>query len=172
MRLPALLCAMLALSPTAARANDAAAHAVFDALKRLAGDWKSTRPDSNTVVHYAVIADGSALVESWTMSPTRQSMTVYTLDGDRLIATHYCPQGNAPRLQFSRTDEAGNHHFLFFDGANLQDTAGSHEHAFRLRIDESGTLTRSEVYIRNGATYDPDTDVADDASFVRSQAHP
>lgn len=172
MRFPALLFATLVFSAPAALADDAAPRAVFDALKRLAGDWKSTRPDSSTTVNYAVIANGSALVESWTMSPTRQSMTVYTLDGSRLIATHYCPQGNAPRLQFTHTDHAGNHHFVFFDGANLQDPSGSHEHAFRLRIDASGVLTRSEVYIRNGAIYDPNTDVADDVSFVRSQAHP
>ena len=35
-----------------------------------------------------LVANESALVETWTMSPTRQSMTVYTLDGDRLLATH------------------------------------------------------------------------------------
>lgn len=151
-----------------AHADDTAPRAAFDGLKHLVGDWKSTKTGSSTTVNYRVIANGSTLIESWTMSPTRQSMTVYTLDGDRLIATHYCPQGNAPRLQLTRTDNDGAHHFLFFDGANLQDPAGSHEHAFRIRLDASGTLTRNEVYIRNGATFDPKTDVSEDESFART----
>jgi hypothetical protein len=168
MKFPALLFTTFLLVPSSATlADDTTPRTVFEQLKTLTGDWKSTKPSSNTVVNYRVIANGTTLVESWTMSPTRQSMTVYTLDGERLIATHYCPQGNAPRLQFTQTDESGNHRFAFFDGANLQDPSGSHEHAFRLRIDATGTLTRNEVYIRNGATYDPKTDVAEDESFVR-----
>lgn len=152
-----------------AHAAEVAPRAVFDSLKQLAGDWKSTKASSHTTVNYRVIANGSTLVESWTMSPTRQSMTVYTLDGDRLIATHYCPQGNAPRLQLTQTDDDGTHQFLFFDGANLQDPAGSHEHAFRIRLDASGMLTRNEVYLRNGATYDPKTDVSEDETFARRE---
>jgi len=165
MKLLSLLIATAFVLP--AHATETAPRAVFDGLKQLAGDWKSIKSGSATTVNYRVIANGSTLVESWTMSPTRQSMTVYTLDGPRLIATHYCPQGNAPRLQLTQTDDDGTHHFLFFDGANLQDPAGSHEHAFRIRLDASGTLTRNEVYIRNGATYDPKTDVSEDETFAR-----
>lgn len=157
----------LSWQPSFALAAESASGAIFEQLKSLAGDWRSTRNDSSTVVNYKVIASGSSLVETWTMSPTRQSMTVYTMDGERLIATHYCPQGNAPRLQFTHTDKDGAHHFLFLDGANLQDPTGSHEHAFWIMIDPSGALTRSETYIDNGATYNPELDKGDEASFIR-----
>ncbi|HSX59822.1 MAG TPA: hypothetical protein VLF18_06455 [Tahibacter sp.] len=146
---------------------ESGARVAFEQLKGLAGDWRSEKQGNATVVNYAVIANGTTVVENWTMSPTLRSMTVYTLDGDRLIATHYCPQGNAPRLQWMRTDADGTHRFEFVDGANLQDPSGSHEHAFRMRIDASGTLRRSEVYIRNDAAYDAQRDVGDTASFVR-----
>ena len=149
-------------------AAETTSQAAFEQLKSLAGDWRSTREGSATVVNYRMVANGTTLVETWTMSPTRQSMTVYTLDGDRLLATHYCPQGNAPRLQLTHTDAEGAHHFLFLDGANLQDPAGFHEHAFRIGVDASGTITRSETYIGNGAAYDPATDVGEDESFVRT----
>lgn len=143
------LAVALLLVPAVASAAPPSAQAVFDRLKTLAGEWRSTDAANATRVTYRVIANGSALVESWRMSPTRESMTVYTMDGERLLATHYCPQGNAPRMQLIGTDDTGASRFFFIDGANLQDPAGAHEHAFWVRIEPSGELTRSETYIGN-----------------------
>lgn len=140
----AVLAAALLFAPSISRAGDPPGPAVFEELKRLAGTWKSSDTDDPTRVEIKLIAHGSALVETWTMSPARQSMTVYTLDGDRLLATHYCPQGNAPRLAFTRTDSSGSHHFLFVDGSNLRAVrelsqafalAVPHEEAIRIRDD-------------------------------------
>lgn len=149
------------------KSQNAPAKVVFEQLKSLVGTWRTSDPKNSTVVEVKLIANGSTLVETWTMSPTRQSMTVYTLDGNRLLATHYCPQGNAPRLVFSKTDASGAHHFEFLDGANLQDPKGSHEHAFWIRSDPSGSITRNETYIANGAKYDPEKDVGSTETFAR-----
>lgn len=151
-------------------AGEASAKVVFDQLKTLVGSWKSI--NGNTVATYSTIANGTTLIETWTMSPTRQSMTVYTMDGDRLLATHYCPQGNAPRMRFVRTDQTGAHHFTFQDGSNLQDANGSHEHAFWVRLAPSGTLIRNETYIKNSAVYNPNTDVGEEETFSRVATHP
>lgn len=151
------------------KAKLAPAKTAFEQLKTLVGTWRAAGPNSKTTVEVKLIANGSTLVETWTMSPTRQSMTVYTLDGDRLLATHYCPQGNAPRLVFSKTDASGAHHFEFLDGANLQNPAGSHEHAFWIRADASGTITRNETYIANGAKYDSEKDLGDTETFAREK---
>ena len=110
---------------------------------------------------------GTSIVETWTMSPTRQSMTVYTMDGDRIIATHYCPQGNAPRLRLSKTGTDGTHYFDFLDGANIQKHGASHEHAFWIRLESPETLVRSETYIENGSSYDPEEDLGSIESFSR-----
>lgn len=89
------------------------------------------------------------------------------MDGDRIFATHYCPQGNAPRLALSRTSEDGTHHFEFLDGANLQKPDGSHEQAFWIRLESADTVVRSETYIANGAVYDPAKDQGSIESFKR-----
>lgn len=168
MRTSALLLGfLLAIQPSLGQAADGSAKAAFEQLKGLTSDWRAAKDDSSTVVNFKLIANGTTLVESWTMSPTRQSMTVYTMDGDRLIATHYCPQGNAPRLQFTHTDTNGAHHFVFIDGANVQVPSGSHEHAFWIRKEAAGGLTRSETYIENNTTYDPASDRGEVQSFVR-----
>ncbi|HEY6941476.1 hypothetical protein [Dokdonella sp.] len=164
-----VLAVALALSSSPASTAAPAAKDAFERLKSLAGDWRSARPGSATVVDYRAIANGAALVERWTMSPTRQSMTVYTMDGDRLLATHYCPQGNAPRLRLEAIDASGAYRFEFVDGANLQDPQGSHEHAFWLRIDAQGRITRGETYVRNGSDYDPSRDMGEVETFVRTK---
>ena len=150
---------------TLASAAQPSAQRVFDQFKTLEGSWHSTT--RKTTVDYALMAKGSTIVETWTMSPTRQSMTVYTMDGDRLLATHYCPQGNAPRLVLAETDEDGTQHFEFLDGANLQKRDGFHEHAFWIRMDSPVQLTRSETYIANGSVYDPAKDPGEAESFEK-----
>lgn len=168
MRLTVLILGLLLTCQSSfVAAAESTSKTVFEQLKGLIGDWRSTKNNSATVVNYKVIANGTTLIESWIMSPTRQSMTVYTMDGERLIATHYCPQGNAPRLNFTHTDTGGAHHFVFFDGANLQEPSGSHEHAFWFKISPDGLLTRNETYIKNAATYNPELNKGDKESFAR-----
>ena len=94
-------------------------------------------------------------------------MTVYTMDGDRSAATHYCPQGNAPRLELFNTGTDGTHYFKFLDGASLQNADGFHEHAFWIRLDAADSLVRNETYIGNGSTYDPSKDQGGMESFAR-----
>lgn len=158
---------LLATLPTSASADQPSAAAVFEQLKSLQGQWRSAKEGSRTTVEYRLIANGTVLVETWTMSPTRQSMTVYALDGERLLATHYCPQGNQPRLVLAGTNADGTHRFDFLDGTNLQDPEGFHEHAFTVRIDGQAALTRRETYIGNRANYDPVQDRGDEESFER-----
>ena len=167
-----LLCLCMALIvalPSLAVAQVPSATAVFDQLKALKGQWRSSKPGSQTTVEYRTIANGTVLVETWTMSPTRQSMTVYAMDGERLLATHYCPQGNQPRLVLAGTDADGTHRFDFLDGTNLQDPEGFHEHAFTIHLDGDAALTRRETYIGNRANYDPAKDRGDEESFARIQ---
>lgn len=164
-----LLAALVLLAPRPLFASDSPAHKAYAQLKGTIGTWKSTNPKNATSIKVALMANESALVETWTMSPTRQSMTVYTLDGDRLLLTHFCPQGNAPRLAFTHTDDGGTHHFMFVDGTNLQDPKSSHQHALGIRVEPNGNVTRTETYISNGSTYDPAKDTGDTETFVRAK---
>jgi hypothetical protein len=163
-----LIAAFVLLAPHPTHASDSPSHKAYEQLKGMVGIWKSTNPRNTTSIEVKLIANESALIETWTMSPTRQSMTVYTLDGDRLLATHYCPQGNAPRLLFTRTDDTGAHHFVLLDGTNLQDPGSSHQHALKIRVEPNGTVTRTETYISNGSTYDPAKDTGDTGTFTRA----
>jgi hypothetical protein len=123
----------------------------FARLKSLVGDWQGRTEAGRTfAVNYRLIANDTALVESWTMSPTRTSMTVYHMDGDALIATHYCPQGNQPRLQYRVETSNERLHFTFRDATNLGDPNAAHQHEFWIRFHANGGFARSETYVENG----------------------
>ena len=157
----------LCLVPSVLNAEEGASKRTFEQLKTLVGDWTIADSNRKTQVNFRLIANDSAIVETWTMSPTRQSMTVYVLDGERLIMTHYCPQGNAPRLVHSKTDDDGVHHFQFLDGANLRKKDGEHQHAGWIRIDSATRFQRSDTYIENGTEFDPAAEQAKPHTFVR-----
>lgn len=158
----------LVFVPLQATANETDATRLFERLKALEGKWRIAEPARDTEVSFKVMSNGSALVETWQMSATRSSITIYVLDGERLIVTHYCPQGNAPRLAYVDTDKkSGVHRFEFLDGTNLQDRDGSHQHAFWMRFVSDDAFIRTETYIKNGEKFEPEKVNDSPQTFVR-----
>lgn len=125
----------------------AAARAAFDRLKALVGAWRGRRPDGRELgVSYRLSAAGTVLVETWALGPQRESLTLYHMDGDELIATHYCPIGNQPRLRLTRANGA-RFDFAFRDATDLA-PGEAHQHDFWIVIDGPGAITRSETYVQ------------------------
>lgn len=124
----------------------------FKQLQALAGKWHGQYKTGGThQVSYRLSARGSALVETWTMSKDSESLTIYTLDNDRLLATHYCPQGNQVTLMLSDVDDENRLHFEFLEGRNLHDESGHHQTSFWVQVSDE-TFTRSETYAPNKNT--------------------
>jgi len=148
--LVALVAAVTACASTAtAQPGPLPPDQAFQTLKSFVGDWQGRTEAGRTfLVSYRLIANETVLVESWT-SPTRTSMTVYHMDGDALIATHYCPQGNQPRLQYRPESSNERLHFTFRDATNLQDANAAHQHEFWIRWHADGTFARNETYVEN-----------------------
>ena len=144
---------IFSLRAGAARCEDApSGTAVFKRLGNLVGTW-SGRTSSGGVhtVTFRYTAAQSVLVETWTLGSGRESMTLYALDGDDLLATHYCPQGNQPRLEYTGVDKVGRWQFHFRDGSNLHVKGRSHQHAFWIKLQDDATFERGETYVDNDA---------------------
>jgi len=147
-----VLIAALPILPCAAASDKGAAEA-FQQLHALIGSWEGKFEDGRShSVTYRLTAGGSVLVETWTLAPGRESMTLYSMDGSKLIATHYCPQGNQPRLQFARGNDPGRLSFEFRDGTNLRVKGKSHQRAFWIKLLGENSFERSETYVDNGST--------------------
>lgn len=143
---------LLVFSAAQARSDDAAA--AFARLKTgLAGNWKLASPQDARGERFRIafreISRGSALVETFGDPAGNVTETVYHLDGPHLVATHYCAQGNQPRLRLSTEDPRTGVTFTFHDATNLRDPKASHLVRMRVRLD-ADRLEKEEVYLENG----------------------
>jgi len=140
-------------TPPRAERSRADVVAAFAELKSLAGSWEGVSSTGRTSrVGYRVSAGDSVLVETWTQSRGREALTLYHVDGDELLATHYCPKGNAVNLRWSGGDLAAGMSFEFVDGTNLDDAKQSHQREFRLEFDGADAFRRGETYVANVST--------------------
>lgn len=98
-RLTTLFLALILRLACPAAAGDGA-QAAFRTLQGLVGSWRLTKPATDKQrafrIIYRMISANTALVESFGDPAGQPTETIYHLDGDRLMATHYCAQGNQP----------------------------------------------------------------------------
>lgn len=139
---------MLALA-SSAHAQPAAtpqAAKAFERLKGLVGTWSAPLSEGKTIrLNYRLVASDTVLVETQTSSNGNETLTLFHLDGTRLVATHYCAQGNQPRLRLSSKPEATPLVFDLHDATNLMPKAAHLKH-LELTIDTDGTASKLEVY--------------------------
>jgi hypothetical protein len=138
-----------AASPNSERPNEAAA--AFTRLKTLVGEWEADTQMGKSHLNYELIAGGTALVERETMGDMPPMMTVYHLDGDRLLLTHYCVTGNQPRMQARRFDSAtGELEFEFLDATNLASPRAGHMHNVKIRLRDNNHFISEWEFYDNG----------------------
>jgi hypothetical protein len=122
------------------------ATAAFARLKTLAGEWQGDTTMGKARLRYEVIAGGTSLVEHESAEKMAPMMTVYHLDGDRLLLTHYCMAGNQPRMQATGFNpETGEIEFKFIDATNLKPGAG-HMREVKMRIGEKQLASEWTFY--------------------------
>jgi hypothetical protein len=114
-----LAMALIAASP-AARGEQR--NAGWEKMKSLVGEWQGTYAGKDSVrVTYKLVSVGTALMEAMDMPGETQMITMYTPDGDRIVATHYCAAGNQPRLRASSpAGDVRSLRFDFVDATNLK----------------------------------------------------
>jgi phage tail protein X len=122
------------LSIATAVLADSDAQKSFDQMKTLAGSWEGPvtvvppQPDMSSDKPVRVVlrttSRGNALLhemqEAGTQEdPTRYDhpVTMFYLDGDRLLLTHYCDAGNRPRMTAKSSADGKTIEFDFLDVA-------------------------------------------------------
>jgi hypothetical protein len=92
----------------------------FDMMKSLEGTWAGSGPEGMAVkITYKVVSEGSAVMESIDHTNHADAMvSVYHLDKDRLMMTHYCSAGNQPRMRLTKSTPTSLA-FTMFDITNL-----------------------------------------------------
>lgn len=115
------------------------ARAALERLKSLAGEWEgtvTTETGPRTKVVYGVTAAGTAVTEALFPGTEHEMLTVYHLEGNDLVLTHYCAMGNQPRMKLARA--AGTDpvelRFDFAGGTGFVPAKDAHMHSGRMTL--------------------------------------
>src|SRR5215510_2851329 len=94
--------AVLAITIPVAAQNSTAtttrSAATFTQMKSLVGEWEAVQDGVRVKETYTLTANGSALMAETRPDNEPALITMFTVDGDHLIATHYCVAGNQPQM--------------------------------------------------------------------------
>jgi hypothetical protein len=152
---------LLSLSTLAFAQSDA--QKSFDKLKTLAGSWEghvTTSPpmggmDMPNVITMRVTSRGNALVHEMKAAgtpddPTKYDhpVTMFYMDNDRLLLTHYCDAGNRPRMAARTAADGKTLEFDFLDIAGSTQY-GHMQHAVFTVVD-ANHHTEDWTYIMPG----------------------
>lgn len=124
----------------------------FDRMKSLAGDWQGKASDGRMVhVSYQVVSAGSAVMESIKEPSESQMITMYYLDGDSLMMTHFCSANNQPRMRAEASGGPTDHiEFTFVDVTNLSSPEAGHMHAHAITWKDSSHIRQQWTWIEGG----------------------
>ena len=152
MRQLAIVLFISILSGGPGRAAQDDARAAFDKLKTLVGDWDGKSRDGKPVhVSYELISDDSALLERIDHGGRAQMITIYHLDGNQLMLTHYCMAHNQPRMRAelpSSGDQALT--FTFLDATSLPTPSAGHMHRLVVSFEDDRHFTQKWTWTENG----------------------
>lgn len=129
------------------------AHKSFDLLKGMEGNWVGTNQKGQSLqVTFRMTAGGSALMSEIRgmdkKNVPEDMVTMFHLDGDRLVMTHYCGAGNQPRMKITSAD-AKSVSFEFFDGTNIGPGEGHMQRATFSQAD-ADHQTEEWVFLDHG----------------------
>jgi hypothetical protein len=134
---------------TSAAFAASAAQKSFEELKSLDGSWEGKTPDGQTVeVAYRVTSNGSALMSE--IKGKENMISMFNLDGDRVLLTHYCAAGNQPRMVASASPDGETITFDFLDATNLATPDAGRMTRLVLSMPDANHHTEEWIYTDHG----------------------
>ena len=154
----------VAAAATAARAAGpapgmppAAGPRLPEPLRRLAGEWqgKARMGDKEVPVTivYEITAGGSAVLERLFPGTPHEMLSVYALDGDKVVMTHYCALGNHPRMTLKKADGASLA-FELVGTDGIRSATDPHMHAMSVAFTDADHIRETWTSFEGGARKD------------------
>ncbi len=119
--------ALLVLTSSSMLAQSDAQKAL-DRFKSMVGTWEGKAPNGQTSeVTFQLVAGGTAVMaENHMIGDDMTSM--FYVDKDKLLMTHFCPSGNQPRMKAIISPDLKMVTFDFLDATNLPGPEAGHMH--------------------------------------------
>ena len=116
------------LLPSAAAQAQSNAQKTLDRFKSMVGTWQGKSPSGGTSeVTYRLAAGGTAVMADMHMAD-EDMVSMYYVDGDQMLMTHFCPSNNQPRMKAVISPDLNTVTFDFLDATNLPGPQTGHMH--------------------------------------------
>ncbi|HEY1601001.1 MAG TPA: hypothetical protein VGG64_15465 [Pirellulales bacterium] len=127
----------------------------FEFLKTMTGEWERSGDEhdhggGSHSVAFRPTAAGSAVMETIFEGEPMEMISIYHMDGDKLLLTHYCALQNAPIMRFEKCDKPGEIKFVFQGGTNFDPQVDAHVHEGVMRVKDANTVESSFVGYSDG----------------------
>jgi hypothetical protein len=137
-----ILFALAAVAQSDARSS-------FEKLKSLQGTWtgKNTQGQALQVL-FRTTSAGSAIMSE--IEGKEDMITMFHMDGDRLMMTHYCGAGNQPRMLAKTSPDGKTFTFVFLDATNLDSPTAGHMQRMVLTVIDESHHTEDWTFVEDG----------------------
>lgn len=128
------------------------AAAAFERLSSLVGQWEGVQDGTDVTLTYTLTADGSALMEEFRPAEGPVMITMFSVDGDHLVATHYCSAGNQPQMVTDAIREPWDGALVFslLRVTGMKTPDDWHNTGLEVRLDGEDRLTQQWTYLYQG----------------------
>ena len=145
--------ALFIVASPALAADKTKSEEAFDRLASLKGEWEGEINGVDTTLIYTLTANGSALMEECRPGKGPEMITMFTIDGDHLIASHYCSAKNQPQMATSTiTDAQKPLAFSLVRVTGLKSADDWHNTGLTVILEDNDHLTQEWSYQFKGKT--------------------
>jgi hypothetical protein len=133
----------------------------FEYIKTLAGNWERKgsasheHGASSSMVSFKISAAGSTVMETYNAGQKNEMVSVYHMDGNTLLMTHYCALQNAPVMKFEKTGKPGEIKLGFFGGTNFDPKVDAHAHEADIVVKDQDTFEVTAIGYAGGKPVPP-----------------
>lgn len=132
-----------------------AAKAQFDLIHSLEGTWTAKgEHDGQTMeseTQFHATGAGTTMMETLFKGQPHEMVSMYHVDGGRLMHTHYCAAGNQPRMIALPGGAKGEIAFEFSDATNMPSPNATHMHRMRMVVHDADHVEEWWQGFSNGA---------------------
>jgi hypothetical protein len=132
----------------------AGAPETYEQLKLLAGEWEAELPGFGKLTSSVRVVSNGKAIEEIIGTPKDNELSVYTLNDDRILLTHYCamtPDGHQVRMQTQRLGSALDHlDFRFASATNLRSHTAPHMRRVTMAIFDRDHYSELWTKMENG----------------------
>jgi len=142
----------------------------LEKLKTLVGTWVAADEDGKATDQVVSVmkltAGGSAIQETLFPGQPQEMISMYTVDGEDVVLTHYCVLGNQPRMKASPKKGDDKLKFEFVGGENLDVKKDKHMHGATLTIVDADHIEIQGTGWENG---EPTKEMCCGMKLIRQQ---